>query len=219
MNDATAFLMDLFYTSFLPIVAAMLAGGLIGLEREYRDKSAGFRTFIFIAAGSALFTLLSRYFGGADISRIAANIVTGIGFLGAGAILREGPRIAGLTTAAIIWLTAGVGMAMGAGEYLLGGLVTLLALVVLWLFPSFERRIDRLREQRIYEMSIQGGVESFDQIYTALERANLRLIRREYFKESSGLLRCRWVVLGSISAHEQFVKFLLDAPFVVQFRY
>ncbi|MCX8024341.1 MAG: MgtC/SapB family protein [Thermanaerothrix sp.] len=219
MSDSTASLTGLFYSSVLPIIAAMLAGGLIGLEREYRDKSAGFRTFIFIAAGSALFTLLSRYIGGADISRIAANIVTGIGFLGAGAILREGPRIAGLTTAAIIWLTAGVGMAMGAREYLLGGSVTLLALVVLWLFPSFERRIDRLREQRVYEMSVQGGVESFDQIHAALERASLRMIRREFFKESSGLLRCRWVVLGSVSAHEQFVKFLLDAPFVVQFRY
>ncbi len=207
------------HETLLPILAAMIAGGLIGLEREYRDKSAGFRTFIFIAAGSALFTMLSRSFGGGDISRIAANIVTGIGFLGAGAILREGPRIAGLTTAAIIWLTAGVGMAMGAGAYLLGGLVTVFALIVLWLFPAFERRIDLLREQRVYEMVVQGGTESLEQIHAAMGQVALRLIRREYFKESTGFLRCRWVVLGSHAAHEQFVAFLVASPWVVQFRY
>ncbi len=108
----------------LRIVLALVAGGAIGLEREFRDKAAGFRTLIFICVGAALFTLLSaKLSGGSDGTRIAANIVSGVGFLGAGVILREGGRVVGLTTAAAIWLTAALGMALGGGYYLVGGLV------------------------------------------------------------------------------------------------
>ncbi|HQN43268.1 MAG TPA: MgtC/SapB family protein, partial [Anaerolineaceae bacterium] len=89
----------------LKIVLAVLVGGLIGIEREYRDKAAGFRTLIFICVGAALFTILSvRLAGDKDPTRIAASIVTGVGFLGAGVILRDGGRVIGLTTAAAIWL-------------------------------------------------------------------------------------------------------------------
>ena len=102
------------------IGAAMLAGALIGLERELRDKAAGFRTMIFICVGSALFTILSENLApDGDTSRIAATIVSGVGFLGAGAILRDGLRVAGLNTAATIWLTAAIGMTFGSGEFIL----------------------------------------------------------------------------------------------------
>jgi putative Mg2+ transporter-C (MgtC) family protein len=93
------------------IILAVAAGGLIGLEREFRDKAAGFRTLIFICMGAALFTIFSaRLAGTNDPTRIAANIVSGVGFLGAGVILREGGRVIGLTTAATIWLTAALGI-------------------------------------------------------------------------------------------------------------
>lgn len=96
---------------------AVLVGGLIGAEREYQDKAAGFRTIILITVGSTLFTILSLTLDpGNTQTRIAANIVTGIGFLGAGAIIREHGKIGGLTTAATIWLSAALGMGIGAGE-------------------------------------------------------------------------------------------------------
>ena len=97
------------------MLLAMLIGGLIGAEREFRDKAAGFRTIIFICVGSTMFTILSAKIGGAqDPSRIAASIVTGVGFIGAGAILQERERVIGLTTASTIWIAAALGMGIGA---------------------------------------------------------------------------------------------------------
>ena len=92
--------------------AALLVGGLIGAEREYHGKAAGLRTMIMICVGSALFTMLSSKIGGSG-DRIAANIVNGIGFLGAGIIFREESRIKGLTTAATVWVVSALGMCVG----------------------------------------------------------------------------------------------------------
>ncbi len=107
------------------IILSALLGGFIGLEREYRQKPAGFRTHLLVSVGSTLFTILSieafRNFGGAltDPSRVASNILTGIGFIGAGAILHHEDRVVGLTTAAGLWLTAAIGMAVGTRFYTL----------------------------------------------------------------------------------------------------
>jgi len=104
------------------LVAAVL-GGAIGAERELNDQAAGLRTHMLLTIGACLFTVISAYgFGGGprDPSRLAAQIVTGIGFLGGGAIVRHGLTVKGLTTAASIWATAAVGVAVGAGRYLLG---------------------------------------------------------------------------------------------------
>ena len=137
----------------IKLVLAITAGGLIGIEREFRDKAAGFRTLIFICAGAALFTILSvKLAGDKDHTRIMANIVSGVGFLGAGVILREGGRVVGLTTAAAIWLTAAVGMGVGGGQYALTGIAVVLVLVVLWFFPRLEQWIDNIREERTFEI-------------------------------------------------------------------
>lgn len=114
------------------LLVAALLGGLIGLEREYRSKVAGLRTHLLVAIGSALFMLLSRYGfeGQADPSRVAAQIVSGIGFIGAGAIIMDRRHaVHGLTTAAGIWVSAGIGMTVAAGMYALAGVATLLSLV------------------------------------------------------------------------------------------
>src|SRR5688572_3924863 len=95
----------------------ILVGGLIGVEREYRSKSAGFRTMILICLGSFLFTTFSIHISGGTDDRIASNIVTGIGFLGAGVIFQSENRINGLTTAAAIWATAALGMGIADGLY------------------------------------------------------------------------------------------------------
>ncbi|MGD0166164.1 MAG: MgtC/SapB family protein [Gaiellaceae bacterium] len=130
-----------------------LAGGLgaaIGIERELRDRFAGLRTHLLVAIGSALFTLVSAYawtgfrFGGGvsyDPTRIAAQVVTGIGFLGAGAIIRQGVTVHGLTTAATLWAAAAIGMAAAAGFYSAAVLATALTLVVLWPLRILEHRL------------------------------------------------------------------------------
>jgi putative Mg2+ transporter-C (MgtC) family protein len=132
------------WEALLRIVVAAGLGGAVGLERELRDREAGFRTHMLVSIGSALFTIVSAYAfrdflvqGGAvvraDPTRIAAQIVTGIGFLGAGAIIRQGLSIRGLTTAATLWVTAAIGMAVGAGYY--GGAVITTAVVLISLWP------------------------------------------------------------------------------------
>jgi len=126
----------------------LLAAGLgaaVGLEREYRQKPAGLRTNILIAVGSALFTVMSVSLtgGGGDPSRIAAQIVTGIGFLGGGAIMRNRDSVHGMTTAATIWVNAAIGVAAGAGQYALATFTAALTLVVLVVLPPIERYFER----------------------------------------------------------------------------
>jgi putative Mg2+ transporter-C (MgtC) family protein len=127
---------------FRLVVAAAL-GGAVGIERELRDREAGLRTHLLVSSGSALFTLVSAYgfhdfltqsgsLVQTDPTRIAAQIVTGIGFLGAGAIIREGLSIRGLTTAATLWVVAAIGMACGAGYYAAAITATVLTIFALW---------------------------------------------------------------------------------------
>ena len=136
----------------LRIALAGLLGGLVGLEREFSDQPAGFRTHILVSFGAALFTIVGAYgvadfyAGGENVvrfdpTRIAAQVVTGIGFLGAGAILRQGITIRGLTTAASLWVTAAIGLAAGLG-YFEGALaVSLGALLVLYPIKQIERAV------------------------------------------------------------------------------
>jgi putative Mg2+ transporter-C (MgtC) family protein len=132
----------------LPADAAwrlLLAAGLgaaIGLEREYRQKPAGLRTNILIALGAALFTILSTLMGH-DTDRVAAQIVTGIGFLGGGAILRRGSAVQGMTTAATIWVNAAIGMSAGSGHFALATTAAALTLAVLALLPPIEAYFER----------------------------------------------------------------------------
>jgi putative Mg2+ transporter-C (MgtC) family protein len=126
------------------LVAAGL-GAAIGFERELRQKPAGLRTNILIAVGSALFTVMSIVLArqGGTPDRIAAQVVTGIGFLGAGAILRHGTTIHGMTTAATIWVNAAVGMAAGAGQLAIATVATIVTLIVLAVLPPIEAFFER----------------------------------------------------------------------------
>jgi putative Mg2+ transporter-C (MgtC) family protein len=127
------------------LLLAAALGGIIGLEREMRQKEAGLRTNILIAMGSALFTLMSIEMSpgpDADPTRIAAQIVTGIGFLGGGAILREGTNVRGLTTAATIWMNAAIGVAAGGGRYQLALIATVTTLVTLTALVPLDRWLD-----------------------------------------------------------------------------
>jgi putative Mg2+ transporter-C (MgtC) family protein len=133
------------------LLLAAVLGGAVGLERELRQKTAGLRTNILITIGSALFTLMSIEMAEgttADGTRIAAQIVTGIGFLGAGAIMRTDSGIQGLTTAATVWVNAAIGVAAGGGEYHLAFIATTITLLVLLVLAPLERLIDRLGKRR-----------------------------------------------------------------------
>jgi putative Mg2+ transporter-C (MgtC) family protein len=129
----------------LRLLLAAGLGAAIGLEREYRQKPAGLRTNMLIALGSALFTIVSieMAHGGGTPDRITAQIVTGVGFLGGGAILRSGTSIHGMTTAATIWVNAAIGMAAGAGEFTTAAVATVLTLVVLAVLPPIESYFER----------------------------------------------------------------------------
>lgn len=134
----------------LALVAAVALGGLIGLEREINGKAAGLRTNILICLGAAAFTIVSKHLGvdyGTGAGRMAAGIVTGVGFLGAGALIQEGSGVHGLTTAASIWLVASIGIACGAGLYGLAVVVTLLALSALLGLLPLTRMIRRRNER------------------------------------------------------------------------
>jgi putative Mg2+ transporter-C (MgtC) family protein len=129
----------------LRLLVAALFGAAIGFEREMRGKPAGLRTNALITLGAALFTVVSVTIGGDDGStdRVAAQIVTGIGFLGAGAIIQSGRSVHGMTTAATIWVNAAVGMAAGAGEFAIAAGATAISVVVLAVLVPIERRLTR----------------------------------------------------------------------------
>ena len=126
------------------LLLAAAIGGLIGAERELRRKSAGFRTNILIALGSAVFTICSLTLapGSGDATRIAAQIVTGIGFLGAGAILRNRDGVHGLTTAATVWVNAALGVAAGGGQFRLAIIAGAIVLAVLLVLGPIEAAIE-----------------------------------------------------------------------------
>ena len=140
----------------LRLFVASLLGGLIGLEREYREKAAGLRTHFLVALGSALFMIVSAYgFDGAltnsqmrlDVSRIASQVVTGIGFIGAGTIIFQKNAIHGLTTAAGVWVTAAIGLACGSGMYLLALVASLLVLIGLEAFNYLLKILEDRQEE------------------------------------------------------------------------
>jgi putative Mg2+ transporter-C (MgtC) family protein len=202
----------------LKLVLAVLMGGLIGAEREYRDKAAGFRTIIFICVGATLFTIFSLKLGGeSDPVRIAANIVSGVGFLGAGTILRDAGRVVGLTTASTIWLAAGVGMGIGGGYLLISAVATGVVLVVLWLFPLIERLIDDIRHTYAYEVVFPIGIDKYDEIRSLFEESGLRVNGRKRVKSGDDMI-CTWDATGSPKAHEKVVDKLLVHSDVKEFK-
>jgi putative Mg2+ transporter-C (MgtC) family protein len=130
------------------ILMSFFLGLIIGLERGIAHKAVGFRTLALVCVGSTGFTLVSMYgFEQVDTSRVAAQIVTGIGFLGAGAILHRGHVTKGLTTAATLWVVAAIGMACGSGMLVLACVITLMALILLWVLKPVKRKLDNFAEK------------------------------------------------------------------------
>ena len=199
---------------------AVLVGGIIGAEREYQDKAAGFRTIILITLGSTLFTIFSLLLDPENTqTRIAANIVTGIGFLGAGAIIREGGRVAGLTTASTIWLAAALGMGIGAGELYFVMVATAVTILVLIVFPRFEIVIDRVREARLYRMVLATkDIKKIEKIEKALADCSIQIYEHHQSKTEKSIVGS-WKTIGSPKNHEKFTMLMLKDKDVKEFDY
>jgi putative Mg2+ transporter-C (MgtC) family protein len=172
--------------ALLRIALAAVFGGAIGLEREFREREAGLRTHMLVSVGSALFTITSAYGfhdflvhngGGvirADPTRVAAQIVTGIGFLGAGAIIRQGLAVRGLTTAATLWVVAAIGLASGSGYYSAALMTTVVVLFLLWPLRYVARRLfERPHEFRLAVQLSPGAMAGT--VIEVLERLGVRI--------------------------------------------
>ena len=198
---------------------SILLGGVLGLEREYQNKPAGFRTLALICIGATAFTILSIRLAGEGPShdRIAANIITGIGFIGAGVIFKSGVNVYGMTTAATIWITAGIGMAVGAGDYLLATVITGVALTILSVFEYIQDKVDVLHRRRLYFISFNG--HTFDnRIENEMVKCKLKFKKlKEQRREND--TTCSYEVFGKESYLNIFNEFLLETPEVKQFEY
>jgi putative Mg2+ transporter-C (MgtC) family protein len=208
------------FENVVKVGMAVLIGGLIGAEREFQDKAAGFRTIILITVGSVLFTIFSISMDPENSrTRVAANIVTGIGFLGAGAIVREHGRIGGLTTAATIWLAAALGMGIGAGELVFVSISTVVVLIVLFIFPYLERWIDQSREARSYRIVMAStNLKGVEKIKNALDAHALRMLNHHQTKTEEAIIGT-WRVIGSPKNHEKFVDEMVKDKAVKEFTY
>lgn len=200
------------------VLLAALVGALIGLEREYHDKTAGLRTMILVATGSALFTILSQVIGGAiDPARVAAALVSGIGFLGAGAIIKAGMNIRGLTTAATIWLVASLGMGMGAEQYALTFAITFFVLLVLWILPFVERRIDAMHQFMPFNIITHNHDDCEQQIIDILNEEGIKYVSLERSKEFGHQRKISIMAKNTPAKHEALARRLANAEVVLKF--
>ena len=195
---------------FIKILASTVVGTLIGLEREYRGKSAGVRTFALISVGSTMFTILSEKMGvTTSPDRIAANIVTGIGFLGAGIIYKMEDRVKGLTTATIIWVTAALGMAIGDGHILLSFLGTMIVYIVLGLFVKLEVLMSKFGLTRNYRIVVTYSTEAYKKIENIFEQCNLSVKSEKQLITPERIVGT-WSVRGRVTKHNKLVKKLMS---------
>jgi len=205
------------------LLLAVVVGGIIGAEREYRSKSAGFRTLTLICLGAALFTILSQLIGAEHApERIASNIVVGIGFVGAGVIFRAEPmhsKVNGITTAAMIWVTAAMGMGIGAGYKLIACMSCLLVLMVILLFSVLEGWITRVNQIRNYKIVCPFENETLHRYEELFQTHQLSFKRSRQSKTSADTIVGEWVVQGSEQNHRHCIHEILRDPAVKAFEF
>lgn len=198
------------------LVVAVVIGCILGFEREYRGKSAGLRTLALICLGSTIFTICSYRLGvEANRDRIAANIITGVGFIGAGVILRNNASISGITTAASIWITASIGMLIGIGDYMFSFISVFLALTILYVLDFIQFWIDNQFQHRTYKVVSREGCE--------IDRFNeqLKLYKLKLYKIKTSRLDVQTSieleVAGKAVNLELFNKWLMENQSVLSF--
>lgn len=189
--------------SLVRMIIAAILGGVIGLEREFRRKAAGLRTNMFICMGAAMFTILSDQLAsahGGDHTRIAAQIIPGIGFIGAGSILHARGSVTGLTTAATIFVVASVGMAVGGGLYLTATFQTGLILIALFVLGKAEDRFAWKAKTLVYEATGAKTEDVISEVNRILDAENL-VMQNVRLSSTGGFHRVRFEVEASHTEH------------------
>ncbi len=202
------------FSIFIRVLMAVLLGFAVGLEREMTNKYAGLRTNILVCVGACVFTILSVYgfptfangdnvlidhaTGIRDTSRVAAQVVTGIGFIGGGTVLRHGATIFGITTAATLWMAASIGMACGTGMFLLAVIATVLTVLVLISVRFFEKNvlIKSTKNSRRLKINLTCGNESSNTIYDFIvdKYPNLHEISKKQSKQDENLTKINVII-------------------------
>jgi putative Mg2+ transporter-C (MgtC) family protein len=201
------------HEDLIKIGLSVLCGGLLGIERQYKNKTAGFRTIILICLGSTLFTLVA-YRAGAGVN---INIVTGIGFIGAGVIFKDNISVNGLTTAAVIWISAAIGIAIGTNNYMLGIISSVLTILVLWLFHYLENYIDKIHHDRLYVLAFSStDFDDLVAIEDTIKMHHLRSIRIQINKKD-GFLQAIIKVSGHRKHIAKLDRELLLLPQITSF--
>ncbi len=191
------------------LLVALFVGAVIGAEREYRSKSAGLRTMIMVCMGACLFTLASQSLGGpSNPDRVAANIITGIGFIGAGVIFKEENRVIGITTATTIWMAAALGMEAGLGNFettFICMFIVLLVLVVLVYAQNFIGKTNQLRNYRIVCPFQEETLKKYEALF---EEHHLTALRGRQSKVGD-CITGNWLLQGPVKCHENLIECLL----------
>jgi putative Mg2+ transporter-C (MgtC) family protein len=210
---------DILIEELTKIAISMLIGSVLGLEREFQNRPAGFRTISLICVGATLFTIISLSLGETShsIDRIAANIVTGIGFIGAGVIFKNGANVYGLTTAATIWMAAGLGMAVGAGQYPLAFVTLVAALLILRGFDFFQERVLQVHQRRLYFITFHGH-QLDDVIELEMKKHKLNFHKNKE-KRNRNETTCEYEVSGKRKRLDAFHEFLLEHESITSFEY
>ncbi len=194
----------------LKIVLSILVGAIIGVEREYRSKAAGFRTITLISIGSTLFTIVSIKLGSPNSpDRVAANIITGIGFLGAGVVFKDGFSVTGLTTATAIWVTAALGMTIGIGDYKMAGEGLVMVLVVLSIFEYIQEFIGHQHQKRVYKIIFDKHLMKTAEVEKELHSHKLHFTKIKEMKVNDEHI-CFYDVAGRSEKFLGFNNFLLE---------
>ena len=195
---------------------SILCGGIIGFEREYKSKAAGFRTIILISLGSTIFTIVSGHGAGSD-DRVSANIITGIGFIGAGVIFKDQFSVRGLTTAAVIWTSAAIGMTTGIGYHALAFVFTIITLIILLLSTKIEQLISTMQKQKIISVTFRtpdfGLIKSLE---AELNSKHLRIDPLEVSKDQD-TLTVVWQVSGRKKYLVELNEKLAAIPDIISF--
>ncbi len=197
----------------LKILLSAILGGIIGLEREISHKGAGLRTNILIAIGSTLLTILSFKFAllgeNVDPSRITAQIVTGIGFLGAGAIIQAKFSVHGLTTAASIWIVSAIGISVGSGYYLISFLITIFVVIILTLFKYVSKIIEKQKKMFVYIIKTEDRASIFTEIKKVITELGINYINADFYKYKEGI-EIEILFSSSQNKNEKFLEKVLQ---------
>jgi len=209
--------MDWLTTDIERLLVAVLIGAVIGAEREYRSKSAGLRTMILVCAGACTFTLASAQIGFPNnIDRIAANIITGIGFIGAGVIFKDENGVTGITTATTIWIVAALGMESGLGNYTTAFTATAIILVVLIVLVDVQAAIEKVNQLRNYRIVCKYQDETLQKYERLFKRHHLKPLRGRQTKKDDTITG-NWLVQGAVENHEKLIKELLVDKDILEF--